>query len=344
MADFSGTPTSGIAPLGVVFSNQSSGNYASCAWTFGDGNTSTTCNPSHTYTAAGTYSVSLTVTGPGGSNTQTKTNYITVSGPPPTPDFTALPLTGQAPLTVGFTNNSTDTINSWLWDFGDGNTSTPENPWHSYSVTGTFTISLTATGPGGSQTKVKANYIRIGTDSIIANFSAQPTVGPSPLAVQFSDESAGNINNWQWDFGDGTGSTLQHPAHTYSQTGDYTVTLTVAGPSGNNTETKTNYIAVTDELSISLTASNNSPAMVGQVVGLTATITTGDNVAYVWDFGGGDTGAGANITHIYQTAGNFTALVTATNSRGKITATTTVTVLAENSGTWKTHLPLILKQ
>ncbi len=245
VAGFSATPTSGIAPLNVTFTNSSIGNYTTCSWNFGDGSTSSTCNPpAHSYTATGTYSVSLTISGSGGSNTQTRTNYITVSASMPMPDFTASLLAGRAPLTVVFTNSSTGSINSWLWDFGDGSTSTLENPTHTYSIKGTFTVTLTATGPGGSQTKVMASYIRVSDTPVIANFSAQPTTGSGPLTVQFSDESTGNINAWLWDFGDGTFGNTQDPIHSYLLAGNYTVILTTSGPEGNDTFTKTNYISV----------------------------------------------------------------------------------------------------
>src|SRR5207253_1879749 len=86
VASFSGSPTSGIVPLTVNFTDASTGQPTSWAWTFGDGGTSTAQNPSHTYTTAGTYSVTLTATNTMGSNSLTKTNYITVTPPPP--DFT----------------------------------------------------------------------------------------------------------------------------------------------------------------------------------------------------------------------------------------------------------------
>ncbi len=126
VADFSGSPTSGVAPLTVNFTDLSSGNYDTCAWNFGDGGSSNSCTPpSHTYSTAGVYTVSLTASGLGGSDTQTKASYITVLAPPPVAGFTASPLTGQVPLTVVFTDTSTGAINTWLWDFGDGSPPVP---------------------------------------------------------------------------------------------------------------------------------------------------------------------------------------------------------------------------
>ncbi|MFN7975615.1 MAG: PQQ-dependent sugar dehydrogenase [Acidobacteriota bacterium] len=159
VADFSGTPTSGNAPLPVQFSNLTSGAVNSYSWDFGDGGTSTLVNPSHTYNAPGTYTVALTATGPGGSDTNTKPGYITVTVNAPVADFSAAPLTGPAPLAVAFTDMSTGPITTWAWDFGDGGTSATQNPGHTYLAAGSYTVALTVTGPGGSDTMTRPNYV-----------------------------------------------------------------------------------------------------------------------------------------------------------------------------------------
>jgi len=159
-AAFAGSPTSGCSPLTVSFADQSTGEITSWSWTFGDGGSSTVQGPSHTYNAAGTYEVSLTVTGPGGSDSETKTSYITVSTSP-VADFSGTPTSGNAPLTVSFTDMSSGAPTSWSWNFGDGGSSTAQNPSHQYSATGTYTVSLTATNTCGSTTETKTNYITV---------------------------------------------------------------------------------------------------------------------------------------------------------------------------------------
>ena len=164
MAQFTGSPTSGVAPLAVSFANSSTGSITSYAWDFGDGATSTLANPSHSYAAAGVYTVKLTVTGPGGSNTQTRSNYLTVTTPSaPVAQFTGSPTSGVAPLAVSFANSSTGSITSYAWDFGDGATSTLANPSHSYAAAGVYTVKLTVTGPGGSNTQTRSNYLTVTT-------------------------------------------------------------------------------------------------------------------------------------------------------------------------------------
>jgi PKD repeat protein len=162
IANFSGTPTNGYIPLSVTFTDLSSNSPTSWAWDFGDSGTSTAQNPTHSYSAAGTYTVALTVTNAGGSDTNTKTNYITITVPVPVANFTASDTDGTVPHSVTFTDTSTNTPTSWAWDFGDGHVSTAQNPTHVYTETGVYTVTLTATNAGGSDSETKINYVTAG--------------------------------------------------------------------------------------------------------------------------------------------------------------------------------------
>jgi PKD repeat protein len=247
VADFSGTPTSGDKPLDVSFTDESTGGpVTEWSWDFGDGGSSTEQNPSHTYTVAGTYTVALTVTGPGGSDAETKVDYITVNEPAPVAEFSADPTNGNKPLAVQFTDESTGVVSSWSWNFGDGGSSTDQNPSHTYTTQGVYTVALTVTGPGGSDSETKTDYITVTVDAPVAAFSGSPLSGPKSLEVDFTDESTGEISSYSWAFGDGGTSTTQNPTHTYTAAGTYTVALTVTGPGGSNTETKVDYITVTE--------------------------------------------------------------------------------------------------
>ena len=139
-AGFSATPTSGQAPLTVSFTSTSTGDITAYLWNFGDGATGTSQNITHVYQTVGYFSVSLTVTGPGGSDTETKTGYVEVTEAvaPPVAEFSANPIDGDTPLEVDFVSTSTGTITSYAWDFGDGNTSAAQNPTHTYDAPGTL--------------------------------------------------------------------------------------------------------------------------------------------------------------------------------------------------------------
>ncbi|MEW5701530.1 MAG: S8 family serine peptidase [Candidatus Zixiibacteriota bacterium] len=180
VAQFVGSPTSGCAPLAVQFTDQSTGGPTSWSWDFGDGGTSTLQNPSHTYTGSGSFTVTLTATNAQGSDSEIKTNYIVVStGSAPVADFVGSPLTGEAPLTVYFTDLSTNSPTSWSWTFGDGGTSTAQNPSHVYTSAGTYTVALTASNSCGSDGETKTGYITV-----------------SAPAQQCDDFADGNISNW----------------------------------------------------------------------------------------------------------------------------------------------------
>jgi PKD repeat protein len=244
VADFSASPTSGEAPLDVQFTDQSTGAEA-WAWDFGDGGTSTDQNPLHQYAAPDTYTVRLIATRSCGADTLVKTDYIKVTPCIITADFSASPTSGEAPLDVQFTDQSTG-AEAWAWDFGDGGTSTAQNPLHQYAAPDTYTVRLIATRSCGADTLVKTDYIEVAVPPCIitADFSASPTSGEAPLDVQFTDQSTG-AEAWAWDFGDGGTSTAQNPLHQYAAPDTYTVRLIATRSCGADTLVKTDYIAVT---------------------------------------------------------------------------------------------------
>jgi PKD repeat protein len=319
-AGFVGSPTSGTEPLTVNFTDQSTG-AASWDWDFGDGGSSTAQNPSHEYTSAGTYTVSLTVTNACGSDNETKTDYIAVDPClAPVADFEGSPLSGEAPLTVSFTDLSTNGPSSWDWDFGDGGTSTSQNPSHEYTAAGTYTVSLTATNSCGSDTETKTDYITVTCTAPVADFIGDPTSGEVPLTVSFTDQSTG-ATSWDWDFGDGGTSTSQNPSHEYTSAGTYTVSLTATNSCGSDTETKTDYITVTCTAPVADFIGDPTSGEAPLTVGFTDQSTGA--TSWDWDFGDGGTSTAQNPTHEYTAAGTYTVSLTATNSCGSDTETKT---------------------
>lgn len=186
-AKFSATPVEGPAPLMVQFYDYSDGYPETWAWNFGDGTTSTEQNPVHTYAAAGVYDVALTITNPVGTDTAEEAGYITVTNPM-TVDFSASQNTGYAPLTVTFTDRTTSSPTAWLWDFGDGATSTKQHPVHTYERAGAYAVSLTATNAYGSITEEKVRFVIVtihtdGGDSDDPTPFVTPTPTPTPLST-----------------------------------------------------------------------------------------------------------------------------------------------------------------
>jgi PKD repeat protein len=143
----------------------STGSITNYFWNFGDGG-ATNLNTNavvYTYNTPGVYTVSEIVAGPGGSSTNTRPNYITVSVLPPVASFTAAPTNGIVPLVVTFTDTSTGSITNWSWNFGDGgSTNLATNAVvYTYNTPGIYTVSEIVTGPGGSSTNIQPNYIAV---------------------------------------------------------------------------------------------------------------------------------------------------------------------------------------
>ena len=322
-AEFSGTPTSGIAPIGVDFTNTSTGDYDTCSWDFGDGGTSTSCaDPSYTFNTAGIFTVTLTVSGLGGEDTESKTNYITVYDPV-SADFSGTPTTGIGSQAVDFTNQSSGDYDTCSWTFGDGGTSDNcGNPSHTYNNPGAYTVELTVSGLGGEDTETKTNYIVVYTASG-ADFSGTPTSGGAPLSVNFTNLSSGDYDTCSWDFGDdSTSDSCGDPSHIYTEVGFYTVSLTVSGGGGGETETKTNYIAVYTAVNADFSGTPTS-GIAPYDVDFTD-LSTGEYDTCSWTFGdGGTSDSCEDPSYTYTTSGVYTVTLTASGLGGEDTETKT---------------------
>ncbi|MCX6693839.1 MAG: PKD domain-containing protein [Methanomicrobiales archaeon] len=242
VAAFEVMPTLGPAPLDVAFRDLSSGSPTTWQWDFGDKTSSQIRYPYHTYVTAGVYSVSLTVISANGSETVVKSGVVTVLEPSGA-EFSWKPLEGSPPFSVVFKDRSDVTPTSWEWDFGDGFTSTQQDPTHTYPGPGEFYVTLTI------RDKVQTGAITH-TVTIIpgtppkADLSSDSRSGAQPFKVQFTDRSTGGPTSWQWDFGDGSISTQRNPSHTYAVPGTYTVTLKVSNPFGGDVRIFAGYIRV----------------------------------------------------------------------------------------------------
>ncbi|MFM7399442.1 MAG: PKD domain-containing protein, partial [Bacteroidota bacterium] len=217
--------TSQTAGLSVIFTN-SSQNGGTYSWDFGDGSTSQEENPTHTYAGTGTYTVVLTAYNECGTNTFTQ--VITIEGSAPLVSFTSDIQKGCAGVTVQFKDLSAGDPTAWQWTFEGGNpaTSSEQNPSVTYTVPGTYSVSLQATNIYGSNTSSQTGYVTI-IGAPVAGFDYSAVLG----TVTFNSTSQG-ADSYLWNFGDGGTSTEANPVHVYNQSGTYTVTLTVTNDCG----------------------------------------------------------------------------------------------------------------
>ncbi len=231
----------------------------------------------------------------------------------PVAAFRAGDRAGNAPLDVNFYDQSTGTIESWSWDFGDGSSSSLQNPSHTYTSEGVFTVHLTVTGPGGSDTETKSSYITV--KRLHANFSGTPRSGTAPLTVNFTDLSTGYYSYIRWTFGDGTFSGEDNPTHTYTSAGSYDVKL-IIGETGSTAkgddQTKYNYIVVTDQQQETVSTPNTPTGPSGGKVGQSLTFRTGGatsnmghEIEYKFNWGDGSQSSWGSSTrsHTFTSSG-----------------------------------------
>ncbi|MCK9632425.1 MAG: SBBP repeat-containing protein, partial [Methanoregula sp.] len=193
-ASFTANVTSGNAELAVTFRDRSSGTPTSWAWDFGDGSTSTEKNPVHTYGAVGTYTVRLTATNSLGTNTTVKNNYINATLGAPIAAFNATKTAGDTPFTAQFTDKSARLPTSWTWDFGDSDTTnaTKQNPVHTYTSAGDYTVKLTASNTAGSNLTTRTGYINVNAKVIaekefnLAGVDTEDTGGAQNVSIDTS--------------------------------------------------------------------------------------------------------------------------------------------------------------
>ena len=214
------------------------GYIASWLWDFGDKNTSSVQNPTHQYSDNGIYTITLNVTDDYGVVNQTSKN-INVLNVEPTADFDYSPDIPTDLQNISFSDSSEDLdgcIASWLWNFGDGNTSDLQNPGHQYSDDGTYTVTLNVTDDDGAETSITQEIIVLNVKPT-ANFAYTPNNPVANDTLQYTDNSIdhdGIIISWSWDLGDGTTSTERSPTHEYTSIGTYKVSLTVTDDDGDS--------------------------------------------------------------------------------------------------------------
>ncbi len=314
------------------------------SWSFGDGTTSTIQDPSHAYSTPGAETVTLTVTDANG-NASTATHSLTVNDyNSPTASFTFAPTTPNIGQTVTFTDISTQgsgTINQWSWSFGDGASSTAQNPTHAYSTPGLETVTLTVTDING-KTNVATHALTVNDYiSPAASFDFSPTLPTIGQTVTFTDTSmqgTGTINQWAWNFGSGATpatSTSQNSTCTYSSAGTKIVTLTVTDTNGKINTATQNVQVDFNAPTADFTMSSSTPN-VGQSVTFTDASVKGSGTInqWAWTFGDGGTSNVQNPTHAYSTPGAETVTLTVTDANGKTsTATHSLTVNDYNSPT-----------
>lgn len=324
-ADFTVSATTGCAPISFQFTSNVVANIESTIsylWNFGDGKTSTLANPVNMYTTNGNFNVSLQITTLGGCEETvivSKPSLVNLgtSFSPDTASFTFDNPAGCFPHSVQFVNTSIFSgIPNYLWNFGDGTSSTATNPIKVYQADGVYDVSLTMTTTGACAQTVSSivdDAIKVSLDSStnIADFIVGQDTGCAPVEITFTNTSVFQGSaNFLWSFGDGKTSTEQNPTHLYETTGIYDVELILnATDKCIETVTKlkpslieTSPIFSTNEINFDYFPKEGCPPLTVQFSDSSKFV---GKAKYFWDFGDGTLDTVQNPVKIYNDTGRY---------------------------------------
>ncbi|HKK87590.1 MAG TPA: PKD domain-containing protein, partial [Saprospiraceae bacterium] len=320
-ADFTSDVVDGCADFEVGYEDLSSGNVINWEWEFEGGipDFSTEQNPVVLYETPGTYGVTLTVFSRQGryQDVKSDTSYIEVFGSPVASyTYTIDPSNSRR---VIFTNTS-QSANSYEWDFGDGNSSTDENPTHTYADDDFYFVELKASN--NCDDDFYEEEIEISSRPI-AGFGADPATGCEGSSVQYTSTASDNTESWSWEFEGGipSTSTEENPVVQYNTPGIYNVTQYVTNANGADTLAEMDYIEI-----LALPTSEFSSQRIGDGIYSFSNNSNNSN-GQRWDFGDGSVSSDVNPTHSYGSDGSYTVALTTFNECDTVTSTEDIQVI-----------------
>ena len=320
-------PYSCSFPFTASFQNESAG-AVSYLWDFGDSTTSTLENPSHTYNSFGAFTVKLiSFNANGCSDTLIKNKFINIDTP--VVRFSKLPVAGCVPYTIKpvAVITAVDPVSSYLWNFGNGVTSTDEKPTYVYTERGTYNVTLTiTTSTGCSKTYTLEKAVTVGTKPI-PNFTAKPLDVCATSSIQFTDASTpvDEVNRWIWAFGDGGISTARNPSYQYSDTGYFNVRLIVFNNGCPDTLTRTKYV----HIKAPIAKFDYKPDCINKLQ-YTFTDKSIGAKTWLWTFGDGTTSNQKNPSlHTFPNYGTYKVSLTVSNDTCSFTVARTINISNE---------------
>jgi PKD repeat protein len=346
-----GGPYAGVPGAAVQFDGSASSDPENdvpltYAWNFGDGSTGTGATPTHVYSAAGNYNVTLRVTDSNGLRSTSASTTATITATPntaPVPNASG-PYTGTVGSAVQFDGSTSsdpdgDLPLTYAWNFGDGSTGTDATPTHAYSAAGEYHATLRVTDSKGLSSTVDSTTVTIAPIPNTAPVATAggPYSGTAGTAIQFdgstSSDSDGNLPlTYAWHFGDGSTGTGGTPSHTYATAGTYDVTLTVTDALGLASLVASTTVTVALRPNQAPTANPGGPysGTAGAAIAFDGSASSDPDgdlpLSYAWTFGDGGTATGATPSHTYASAGTYSVTLTVTDAKGESSAAASATV------------------
>ncbi|AYN68439.1 PKD domain-containing protein [Euzebyella marina] len=344
-ARISANKTKGEAPLKVDFNSSNSSDDKSIVtykWDFKDGNGSSEKSVSHTFEKEGEYTVLLTVIDEEGQR-DSDTVVITVDGKKneaPTAKISANTTKGNAPLEVRFNSSSSsddNEIEAYKWDFDDNSTSSSENPRHTFTEPGEYEVKLTVTDNSGLKNTSSLTVVvnAPSNEKPVAKISANTTKGEAPLEVRFSSSNSTDddeIDSYEWDFGDGSTSSSENLRHTFSESGNYEVELTVTDKKGlTNTSSLTIVVEEpSNQKPVAVVKANTKNGTAPLTVQFSGSSSSDDKrvTSYQWDFGSHGTSQEDNPEMTFEQSGTYVVTLMVSDEQG-LTDTDNITITVE---------------
>jgi PKD repeat protein len=320
-----------VGELTVQFEEYSFPQAETWFWEFGDGGTSEEPNPIYTYAEPGSYEVCLTITNDEFNCEDTQCFEIWVDSTGFVECYADFWYYQMDELTIEFMDYSWPQPDSWAWDFGDGNTSTEQNPVHQYAEAGVYPVTLTiyVEATDCESTITWDVWVDDFNYDCYAWYFWYPS-WQEPLAVEFHDFSFFEPGSWFWDFGDGNTSTEQNPIHVYAEEGEYEVTLNIVSADSNCVESYTETVYV-EEFNFDCYA-DFWYYQIGDLTVQFEDYSFPTPETWFWEFGDGTTSNEPNPIYTYAEAGSYEVCLTITNEEFECEDTRCFEIFVDSSG------------
>ena len=312
----------------LTFTSVSTGDPETLFWTFGDGTTDVGTSVTKVFDEPGSFEVTLTATNAEGSDSDSAVITVVPGGLPPQAVIANLPTVVDVGQTIGLASESTNSPTFTSWDFGDGETDTGSEVFHSWDEPGEFRITLTVSNATGQDSTFRTIFVERAIDPPVARFSESSLTVIAGEQLSFSDLSLNSPESLVWDFGDDTSATGSNVTKSWATEGQFTVTLTASNEAGTDSTAKTvTVLPIPVDPPVANFRVTTATVSVRELVQFVDT-STGDPTEWSWNFDDGTaTSTAQSPAHAFTEAGTYEVELTATNDGGSSTFTRTIVVI-----------------
>lgn len=325
----------------LTFTSTSTGEPDILLWAFGDGTTSVGETVTKVFTEPGVFEVTLTATNEEGSDSESSQITVVPGGTPPQAVIAPIPASIVAGESLSLVSESTNSPTSTVWNFGDGSTGSGREVFHSWEEAGEYRLTLTVSNAAGEDSTFRTVIVEPAIDPPVARFNQSGLEVIVGEQLSFTDQSLNSPDSVVWEFGDGTTAQGPNVDATWSEVGQFTVTLTVTNEAGSDSLSKTvTVVPVPVDPPVANFRVPSTSVRVGEAVRFTDT-STSDPTEWTWNFGDGAPAIDSraqNPAHAFGAPGRYDVVLTATNAGGSSSVTRTIIVADPPSANFSSSL------